>query len=271
MPATSGFVDGARVMPIDMVIKSVVAGLIASVACGMGAIPVMFGKSEWLTKHTGLGYGFAGGLMFAASVYNLIWPGLTMLTEHSEISRVMLVVSGFLVGSLFIWLSDRYLHGLEHGEVRLAGWGGRTGLLVFIAMSLHSIPEGLAVGVGFASDAVLDQGWGMLIAAAISIHNIPEGLAVAIPLRAAGASGSKCFIAAFLTSLPQPIAAVPATYASWFFQPLMPFLMGLAAGAMVFLVILEMIPDALHSQKPAAIAWSFSFGFSAMILAQVLL
>jgi zinc transporter ZupT len=248
-----------------------VAGLIASVACGLGAIPVMFGRSDWLVKHTGLGYGFAGGLMFAASVYNLIWPGLTMLTDHSELGRTLLVVSGFLVGSVFIWLSDKYLHGIEHGSDRWASWGGRTGLLVFIAMSLHSIPEGLAVGVGFASDAILDQGWGMLIAAAISIHNIPEGLAVAIPLRAAGASGPKCFLAAFLTSLPQPIAAVPASYASWLFQPLMPFLMGLAAGAMIFLVILEMIPGALDSHKPVAIAWSFSIGFSAMILAQVLL
>jgi len=258
-------------MPTEMVVKSVVAGLIASVACGMGAIPVMFGNSNWLTKRTGLGYGFAGGLMFAASVYNLIWPGLTMLTEHSKFERTVLVVPGFLVGSLFIWVSDKFLHGIEEGDNQWVRWGGRTGLLVFIAMSLHSVPEGLAVGVGYASDAVVGQGWGTLIAVAISIHNIPEGLAVAIPLRAAGASGWKCFLAAFLTSLPQPIAAVPACYASWLFQPLMPFLMGLAAGAMIFLVLLEMIPEALDSQKPAAIAWSFSFGFAGMILVQVLL
>jgi len=258
-------------MPTDVVIKSVVAGLIASVACGMGAIPVMFGNSDWLTKRTGLGYGFAGGLMFAASVYNLIGPGLNMLAKHSKFEGTALVVSGFLVGALFIWLSDRFLHGIEEGDDKWVRWGGRTGLLVFIAMCLHSVPEGLAVGVGYASDAVVHEDLGTLIAAAISIHNIPEGLAVAIPLRAAGGSGLKCFIAAFLTSLPQPIAAVPASYASWFFQPLMPFLMGLAAGAMIFLVLLEMIPEALDSQKPVAIAWAFSIGFAGMILAQVLL
>jgi len=258
-------------VPIDIVIKSLIAGVVASFACGCGAIPVMFGRAASLAKHTGLGYGFAGGLMFAASVYNLIWPGLSMHTDRSEAGAAMLVVSGVLVGSCFLWLSDKYLSHFEHDDDRWAAWGGRTGMLVFIAMSLHSVPEGLAVGVGFASDAVYEPGLGTLIAVAISIHNIPEGLAVAIPLRAAGASGMKCFWAAFLTSLPQPIAAVPACYASWFFQPLMPFLMGLAAGAMIFLVLLEMIPDALTNQKPVAIAWSFSLGFCLMILAQVLL
>ena len=260
-------------MPLEIVIKSLIAGLIASFACGCGAIPVMFARATSLARHTGLGYGFAGGLMFAASVLNLIWPGLSMTSDRSEVAATMLVVSGVLVGSLFLWLCDKYLSRLDHDDDRWASWGGRTGVLVFIAMSLHSVPEGLAVGVGFASDAITESGQrlGPLIATAISIHNIPEGLAVALPLRAAGVSGPKCFAAAFLTSLPQPIAAVPACYASWFFQPLMPFLMGFAAGAMIFLVLLEMIPDALSNQRPAAIAWSFSLGFCLMIFAQVLL
>lgn len=260
-------------MPLEIVIKSLIAGVIASFACGFGAFPVLFVRAASLAKQTGLGYGFAGGLMFAASVFNLIWPGLSMTSDRSETVAALLVVSGVLIGSMFLWLSDKYLSRLDHDDDRWASWGGRTGILVFIAMSLHSVPEGLAVGVGFASDAIAEyeQRLGPLIAAAISIHNIPEGLAVALPLRAAGVSGPKCFAAAFLTSLPQPIAAVPACYASWFFQPLMPFLMGFAAGAMIFLVLLEMIPDALTNQRPAAIAWSFSFGFCLMIFAQVLL
>jgi len=260
-------------MPFDIVIKSVVAGVIASFACGCGAFPVWFGRAATLAKHTGLGYGFAGGLMFAASVYNLVWPGLSMTTDHSKTAAAMLVVFGILSGSCFLWFSDKYLAHFSHDEARWKAWGGRTGILVFIAMSLHSVPEGLAVGVGFASDAIVgqNQGLGPLIAAAISIHNIPEGLAVALPLRSSGVSGWKCFVAAFVTSVPQPIAAIPACYASWFFKPLMPFLMGFAAGAMIFLVLVEMIPDALSSQRPAAIAWSFSCGFCLMVLAQVLL
>ena len=189
-------------MPPEIVIKSLIAGLIASFACGCGAIPVMFQRGASLAQHTGLGYGFAGGLMFAASVLNLIWPGLSMTSDRSEMAATMLVVVGVLVGSLFLWLCDKYLSRFDHDDDRWASWGGRTGVLVFIAMSLHSVPEGLAVGVGFASDAIseYDQGLGPLIATAISIHNIPEGLAVALPLRAAGVSGPKCFAAAFLTS-----------------------------------------------------------------------
>jgi ZIP family zinc transporter len=95
---------------------------------------------------------------------------------------------------------------------------------------------------------------------------VPEGLAVAIPLRAAGASLHKCFWAAVLTSVPQPIAAVPACILAWFFQPLMPLLMGFAAGAMIFLVVLELIPHALEMEKPPVIAWSFSWGFCLMVL-----
>ncbi len=257
-------------MPLEIVIKSLVAGLIASFACGLGAIPVLIGRFD-AAKHAGLGYGFAGGLMFAASVYNLILPSLNMSHGDIDTRQALFVVSGLILGSMFLWISEKRFSHFDHDDERLKKWGGRTGLLVFAAMSIHSIPEGVAVGVGFASDAVHSDNLGTYIATAISIHNIPEGLAVALPLRAAGASGWKCFFAAFLTSIPQPIAAVPASYAAWAFQPIMPILMGLAAGAMIFLVIMEMLPSALSTQKPIAIAWSFMFGFCSMLLAQVLL
>lgn len=257
-------------MPLEIMIKSLVAGLIASFACGLGAIPVLVGRFD-AAKHAGLGYGFAGGLMFAASVYNLILPGLNMSHADVDTKQAAFVVFGLLLGSLFLWVSEKQFSHNHHDDEALKKWGGRTGVLVFLAMTIHSIPEGVAVGVGFASDAVHDERLGTYIATAISIHNIPEGLAVALPLRSGGASGWKCFLAAFLTSLPQPVAAVPASYAAWAFQPIMPILMGLAAGAMIFLVIMEMLPSALTTQKPIAIAWSFMFGFCAMLSAQVLL
>ena len=112
---------------------------------------------------------------------------------------------------------------------------------------------------------------GLYIAIAISIHNIPEGLAVGIPIRAEGGSMWRAFWMAFLTSLPQPIAAVPAALLSWFFRPLMPVLMGFAAGAMIFLILLELIPTALHTEKPLRIAWAFVLGFCLMLLVQVVL
>ena len=252
-------------MPTDTIIKAVVAGLLASVACGLGVLPLMI-KGLDPKKHTGLGYAFAAGLMFAASVYNLILPGLDLDTSTGwQLSDVWPILIGILAGAGFLSISDRYLdHGAEHDltttqtQAKFSGWGGRTGLLVFLAMTVHSIPEGVAVGVGYTSDAVpsdVQTSLGPTLALAIAIHNIPEGLAVGIPLR----------------SLPQPIAAVPAVALAWFFNPLMPALMGFAAGAMIFLVILELIPEALETESPQHIAWAFSGGFALMLLIQVVL
>ena len=254
----------------QFITESLIAGILASLACGLGALPLAIRGID-LRKHTGLAYSAAGGLMFAASVYNLILPGLTITSSHIQLSDALPVVVGILLGALFLSQVDRYFspERLEHGNWKR--WGNKAQILIFIAMAVHSIPEGVAVGVGYASSAVYDNELGNYIALAIALHNIPEGLAVAVPMRAAGASIWRCFWAACLTSVPQPIAAVPAAYLSWLFQPIMPILMGFAAGAMIFLVILELIPEALHSSSPIKVAWAFSIGFCAMILVQVLL
>jgi len=254
----------------QFITESLVAGIIASFACGLGALPLAI-KSIDLQKHTGIAYAAAGGLMFAASVYNLILPGLTLSSSSIQFSDAAPVILGILLGALFLSQTDQYL---SHERLEQANWrrfGNKAQLLIFIAMSVHSIPEGVAVGVGYSSEAVYSNNLGNYIAIAIAIHNIPEGLAVAVPMRAAGASIWKCFWAAVLTSLPQPIAAVPAAYVSWLFQPIMPVLMGFAAGAMIFLVILEILPEALHTESTNKVAWAFTIGFCAMVLVQVLL
>ena len=253
-----------------VLLKSVIAGLLASLACGLGALPLLIKRID-PSRHTGIGYALAGGLMFAASVYNLILPGLTMVDQFVNLSDVTPVLLGVLLGSGFLWAVDRYLSPERMARKKWSRWGGRTELLIFLAMTVHSIPEGVAVGVGYTSGELHGTRLGSYIALAIAIHNIPEGLAVAIPLRAAGASINKCFWAAVATSLPQPIAAIPACLLAWFFQPIMPLLMGFAAGAMIFLVVLELIPHALDTEKPPVIAWSFILGFCLMVLIQVAL
>ena len=207
--------------------------------------------------------------MFSASVYNLLLPGLNTSENHLTFTDVGPIIIGIVLGATFIWFA--------HKKVSVDNILGsnkttnRGQWLILIAMAIHSIPEGIAVGVGYASGEVFNNDFGSYIALAIGIHNIPEGLAVAIPLRATGASINRCFWAAFLTSVPQPIAAIPASLASWFFQPLMPILMGFAAGAMIYLVILELIPVALEQESPAKTAWFFTIGFCAMLLVQVVL
>jgi len=275
--STLGQADGASLSQI--VLYAVVAGLAASVACGLGALPLFIPKLD-PRKHIGIGYGLAGGLMFSASVYALLGPALKM-NQFSFQDMALLdvgpVILGLLAGAGFLSISEVFLnrYQAEHKAADFSQWGGRVGLLVFVAMTVHSMPEGVAVGTGYTAGEVethLGEGdLGTYVALAIGIHNIPEGLAVAIPLRSAGAKLWWCFLAAFLTSLPQPIAAVPAVLLSWFFQPLMPFLMGFAAGAMIFLVIMELIPEALETETHAHIAWSFTIGFCGMLLIQTVL
>jgi len=257
-------------MPYFFLLKSVIAGLIASFACGLGALPLFIRKID-PGIHKGIGYSVAGGLMFAASVYNLILPGLSLPSRTINLYQVVPVIGGIFIGSLFLWGTNQYFSKERLDRRVWSRWGGRIEILIFITMLIHSIPEGVAVGVGYASEEIADTNLGNYIAIAIAIHNIPEGLAVAIPLRAAGASLNKCFWAAFLTSLPQPIAAVPAGIVSWLFQPIMPVLMGFAAGAMIFLIILELIPEALNTERPQRIAWAFTIGFCMMLLVQVIL
>jgi ZIP family zinc transporter len=265
-------------MPIqDVLVSAVFAGVLASLACGLGALPLLIRRFD-PARHRGLGYAVAGGLVFSASVYNLILPGLGTATGGWSLRDVAPIVAGILLGAGFLALAESRLsrHTLKRTSDSLDGWGGRIGLLVFLAMTVHSIPEGVAVGVGYASDAVgqSHDGLGPTLAVAIAIHNIPEGLAVAIPLRSSGSSVARCFLAAVVTSLPQPIAAVaavPAVLLTWFFKPLMSLFMDFAAGAMIFLIILELIPAALETETPLRITWAFTLGFCAMLMIQVVL
>ena len=254
------------------VIQSAIAGILASFACGLGSLPLLI-KTLNVERKVGLGYGFAGGLMFSASVYNLLLPALNLGQSTISVHNVILTLVGIFSGAAFLWGVEHYL---TPQRISTSFWrkiGGRQEILIFLAMSFHSIPEGVAVGVGYTSTEQIatNADLGHYIALAIALHNIPEGLAVSIPMRAGGASIAKCFFFAFLTSLPQPIAAVPASLLVWFFKPLIVPFLGFAAGAMMFLVIVELIPDALADRTATEIAWTFILGFGGMILIQVIL
>lgn len=270
--------------PWPTVFVAVGAGVLASLACGLGILPLMIRGIDPV-KHRGMGYALAAGLMFSASVYNLILPALHMKSDHWDLPVVVPILIGIFAGAGFLSLTGRLmphepdeqvLPVIKPGDTTPAnpfsGWGGRLGLLVFLAMTIHSIPEGVAVGVGYTSDSHdMTTGLGPMLAIAIAIHNIPEGLAVAIPMRSNNVPYWKCFIAAVVTSLPQPIATIPAVLLAWFFEPLMPLLMGFAAGAMIFLVVMELIPEALNTENTQRTSWAFIVGFSLMLLVQVLL
>jgi zinc transporter, ZIP family len=253
------------------VVEGLVAGIVASLACGLGALPLAI-RGLHLEDKVGLGYAFAAGLMFAASVYNLLLPAFTMGShDASRIMPVLQTLGGMALGAGFLWWIERSLTPERLDAGVFSGLGGRTGALVFLAMTFHSIPEGVAVGVGYGSETHLaqGQGFGNFIAAAIAIHNIPEGLAVALPMRVRGIPIWKAALLATVTSLPQPIAAVPSSLLVWLFEPLMLPFLGFAAGAMMYLVLIELIPEALEKHGRAETAWLFLGGFGLMALVQV--
>ena len=268
---------------MGFVAETFLAGLLASLACGLGAVPLVLVRRDALDRRAGsrigLGYAAAGGLMLAASFYNLLLPGVMTGPDGERTLDLMQpwpvtqLSGGLLLGAAMIWAVGRWVTPERLAGRWLRTFGGRASALVFLSMAFHSIPEGLAVGVGFGAEenhASL-SGMGVTIALAIAIHNMPEGLAVALPLRAEGASIGRCFVLATATSLPQPVAAVPASLAVWLFEPLMLPFLGFAAGAMIYLVFVELIPEALVTQPPSAAAWAVMTGFVLMTLVQIVL
>ena len=238
-------------------IAAQVAAIISMLATGLGPLPLLWGGDR-LHKLLGEAYAFAGGLMVAASFFNLMAPGL-------ERANVMQLAAGVFLGCLAFWAADKAIRDREWNLWDLEKAGSRRIALILGTMFVHSLPEGIAIGVAFGSG---EAGFGIYMAVAITIHNIPEGLAIGVPMRSEGLSVGRASFWAIFSSLPQPIGALPALLAVWAFRPLLPYLLGFAAGAMMFLVLAEMLSEALEQTNPIRMAWGFMIGFLVMLLIQ---
>lgn len=236
---------------------ALVAGVLTMLATGLGAVPVLFRRYVSEQVH-GLGYAFAGGMMVSVSFLDLIAPGLER--GHSGALAI-----GFLAGGLFFWLAARRLDAHELSFAGLSGGGARRALLILGTMFVHSFAEGIAVGVGYASG---EAALGLFIAVAIAIHNVPEGLAISLPLSASGAGFWRCFGLSVLSSLPQPVAVIPAVLLVEWSRALLPYGLGFAAGAMIYLVLAELLPETYERSGKHGTAWGFTVGFVVMLLAQ---
>lgn len=228
--------------------------VLTDLATGLGAVP-FFWLRALRPRWQGVGTAATGGMMLSASLFALIGEGL-------QRGRLYQVILGLLVGAAFFTITERFVAREEWHVAGLSAADSRQGILVVIAMFVHSIPEGVAIGVGYATGELQ---YGMLLALAIAVHNIPEGAAVALPLRARGVPVWTCVGYAILTSLPQPIAAVPSYLLVSIFHPLLPLGLGFAAGAMVYLVASEMIPESLEACSRRDMAWAFTLGLIGML------
>lgn len=239
-------------------LDAVIAATITVLANGLGGAPFLFIKTFPPTAAR-LSWAVSGGLMLSASVFNLIMPGV----EDAGFTPV--AVGIFLGAGMMALLAWR----LDNHQVELQGIsaaGSRRIVMVIATLSIHSFPEGLAIGVAYGSG---EAGLGLLMAIAIAIHNIPEGLAVALPLRAEGVSPWKAIGWALFSGLPQLIATVPAFLAVMAFRPILPYALGFAAGAMIFLVMSEMIPESRASEtQRLSSALAGMAGFLGMMVLQ---
>lgn len=262
------------------IMQALYAGLFTWGVTALGASIVFFTRTiNYALLDTMMG--FAAGVMIAASIWSLLIPSMEMAEAQGMIPWLPAVI-GFLAGGIFLRLFDQYLPHLHmyldpsQAEGIPVKWR-RTTLLV-VAITLHNIPEGLAVGVLFGATAVgLDPTGTASVAAAIAltigigIQNFPEGMAVSMPLRRDGMGVGKSFWYGQLSGVVEPISAVIGAAAIIFIQPTLPYALAFAAGAMIYVVIEELIPESQHHGNTDLATMGTMVGFCVMMILDVAL
>lgn len=241
-----------------------------------GAACVFFMKSEMNNQvQKGL-TGFAAGVMVAASIWSLIIPAIEQSQGMGKMAFLPAFV-GFWIGVLFLLLLDNVIphfhiavEEAEGPKTRLA----KTTMMV-LAVTLHNIPEGMAVGVvyaGFLSgSAEISIGGALALAIGIAIQNFPEGAIISMPLHAEGASKGRAFLGGALSGLVEPIGGLLTVLAASLFIPFMPYLLSFAAGAMLYVVVEELLPEMSVGKHTNIGVLAFSIGFSVMMVLDVAL
>lgn len=259
------------------VILALLATLFTWFMTALGSAMVFLFK-EIKPKILNMMLGFAAGVMIAASFWSLLAPAL----EEAELLGQIPWVSaslGFLGGGAFLWLADKVMPHMHFGADHAEGMTThlRRSVLLIFSITLHNIPEGLAVGVAFGAMAT-GQDPSVILAAfgvalGIGIQNFPEGAAVSIPLRREGMSRWKCFMYGQASGLVEPIAGVLGAALVIYLQPILPYALAFAAGAMIYVVVEELIPEAQQGGHEATHLSTFGcmIGFAVMMILDVAL
>ena len=220
--------------------------------------------------------GFAAGVMVAASIWSLLIPAIEQSEDMGKLSFLPAFI-GFWVGVLFLLLLDRLIPHLHVGSEQSEGPKsklGRTTMMV-LAVTLHNIPEGMAVGVvyaGFlAGNTQITAASALALSLGIAIQNFPEGAIISMPLRAEGVRKSRAFLGGMLSGVVEPIGAVLTLLAAQFVIPALPYLLSFAAGAMLYVVVEELIPEMSQGRHSNLGTVFFAVGFSVMMVLDVAL
>ena len=264
------------IMPEHPVLQALTATTFTWLMTALGASCVFFTSKRVSKIGANLMLGFAAGVMLAASYWSLLAPAIS-LSEHMGSLRWLPAAAGFTGGAIFLRLADMLLPHLHyHANIQDGPSSSfkRSTLLMF-AVTLHNFPEGLAVGVAFGAAAINAPEAGMFGAAAlalgIGIQNIPEGAVVSLPLRSEGMSKLKAFMFGQASGLAEPLAGILGAMAVIWMTPILPYALAFSAGAMVFVVVEEVIPESQAGEHGDLATMALIAGFVLMMVLDVAL
>ncbi len=252
--------------------------LVPFLGTALGSSCVFFVKREMNDSVQRALLGFAAGVMVAASVWSLLIPSMDMSASLGRLAFIPALV-GFALGVAFLFFLDRitpHLHAVAknpEGPKSSVEKISRTMMLV-LAVTLHNIPEGMAVGVVFASfmnGSSISSADALALSIGIAIQNFPEGAIISMPLRAEGNCKFKAFVYGTLSGAVEPAAALITILLTSLVLPFLPYLLSFAAGAMVYVVIEELLPEATRDEKTDICTIGFAFGFALMMVLDVAL
>ena len=250
--------------------------LIPFLGTSFGAACVFLMKKEMGDRLQRMLTGFAAGVMVAASIWSLLIPAMEQVSDMGKLAFVP-AVAGFWCGILFLLLLDHIIPHLHRNSQRAEGPRSqlkRTTMLV-LAVTLHNIPDGMAVGVVYAGylagNTQISAAAAMALSLGIAIQNFPEGAIISMPLRAEGTGKPKAFLGGVLSGIVEPIGAILTILAAGLIVPALPYLLSFAAGAMLYVVVEELIPEMSQGEHSDVGTISFAVGFSVMMMLDVAL
>lgn len=254
---------------MSLTIKILIGILIPFVGTSIGAAPVLFMSRDFDLTLKRILLGFAAGVMIAASVWSLLLPAIEM---SSGSLAFVPAVTGFLTGVVFLAALDALIVRLRRIPREDAD-SSRSVLMTAVAVTLHNIPEGMAVGVAFAgiSGGVISYPEALALAIGIGIQNFPEGAIISMPLRSAGMSRGRALVYGVLSGVVEPLSAALTLALTAVIAPILPYILAFAAGAMIYVVTSELIPESQCPNGSLAATLSTAAGFSLMMLLDVAL
>lgn len=250
--------------------------LIPFLGTSIGSAMVFFMKNTINRRIEKVLLGFAAGVMMSASVWSLIVPAIDMTEAQGKIGWVPAAI-GFLLGIIFLLILDSIIPHLHLKSKKPEGLKAKlkNATMMVLAVTLHNIPEGMALGVTFAGALIGNQemtiAGALALSVGIAIQNFPEGAIVSMPLKSEGISKGKAFLYGTLSGIVEPIAAIITIFLTNLVVPILPYLLAFAAGAMIYVVVEELIPEAQEGEHTNIATIGVALGFVLMMILDIAL